>query len=84
MHGFKGFTDVVSKIKQRLTKKTSIISDDSWAVDVDYNGLPIIEQIHDKIVAAIGRINASVLNVMKVFGDVCGLCLPLSILNHFF
>ena len=72
MHGFKGFTDVVSKIKQKLTKKTSIISDDSWVMDVDCNGLPKIEQIHDKMIAAIGRINTSVLNVMKVFGHICG------------
>lgn len=29
MHGFKGFTDVISKIKQKLRKEPSIASDDS-------------------------------------------------------
>ena len=67
MHGFKGFAGVISKIKEKLTKRNKIISDDSWAMDIDYEGLPIIEQIEGKVMGAIGRINPAVLNIMKVF-----------------
>ena len=51
-----------------MTKKNKIISDDSWAVDIDYEGLPIIEQIEGTITRAIGQINPTVINIMKVFG----------------
>ena len=67
MHGFKGFADVVSRKKNKLTKKSSTYRNDSWAVDVDYSGIPIIEQIQDKIIGAIRRINTPVLNLMKIF-----------------
>ena len=60
MHSFKGFADVVSKIKKKMTKKISLISEDNWAVDVDHNGTPIFEQIEEKIVSVIGRINGPV------------------------
>ena len=53
MHGFKGFADVISRIKNKLTKKISTSQDDSWAVDVEYSGIPIIEQMQDKIIGAI-------------------------------
>ena len=66
-HGFKGFVDVVSKIKNKLTKKALVTKDDSWAVDVDYSGPPTIDQIQDKIIDVITRINTQVLNLMKVF-----------------
>jgi len=68
MHGFKGFADVVSKIKHKLMKKTVLPDEDNWAVDIDYNGPPIIDQIHDKIISAIRRIKIPVFNIMKVFG----------------
>ena len=67
MHGFKGFAEVVSKIKDKLTKRNKIITVDSWAVDIDYEGLPIIEQVEGKVMGAIRRINPAVLNIMKVF-----------------
>ena len=67
MHGFKGFAEVVTKIKEKLTKKNNIIADDSGSVDIDYEGLPIVEQIEGKIMGAIGRINPAVINIMKVF-----------------
>ena len=67
MHGFKGFAEVVTKIKEKMMKKNKIICDDSWAVDIDYESLPIIEQIEGKIMGAIGRINTAVINIMKVF-----------------
>ena len=67
MHGFKGFADVVSRIKSKLVKKISTNQDDSCAVDVEYNGIPIIEQIQDKIIDAIKQINTPVLNLMKIF-----------------
>ena len=60
MHGFKGFADIVSKLKQKLTKKISFNCKDNWAVDVNYNGIPIVEQIEEKIVSVIGRINGPV------------------------
>ena len=68
MQGFRGFAAVVSKIRKKLTKKTATTYNDSWAVDIDYNGPPIIEQVNNKIVSAIRRIRTPVLNVMKVFG----------------
>ena len=68
MQGFKGFAEVVCKIKDKLIKKKKLITEDSWAVDVDYEGLPIIEQIEGKIIGAIGRINPAVFNIMNVFG----------------
>ena len=49
MHGFKGFADVVSRIKSKLVKKISINQDDSCAVNVEYNGVPIIEQIEKRL-----------------------------------
>ena len=58
----------LKKKKKKLTKKISYTSEDTWAVDVDYNGIPIVEQIEGKIVSAIGRINGPVLNIMKLFG----------------
>ena len=67
MQGFKGFADVVSKIKDKLMKKSSVCDDNSWAVDVDYSGTPIIEQIQHKILGAIKRINTPILNLMKIF-----------------
>ena len=50
-----------------MTKRNKIITDDSWAVDIDYEGLPIIEQVEGKVMGAIRRINPAVLNIMKVF-----------------
>ena len=67
MHGFKGFAGVVSRIKNKLVKKSPVSEDNSWAVDVDYSGTPIIEQIQDKILGAIKRINTPILNLMKIF-----------------
>ena len=67
MHGFKGFTNVVSKIRDKLKKENLNISNDTWAVDVDYKGSPIIEQIQDNIIASIRRINGPMINIMKVF-----------------
>ena len=64
---FKGFAEVVTKIKEKLTKKNNIIADDSGSVDIDYEGLHIVEQIEGKIMGAIGRINPAVINIMKVF-----------------
>ena len=68
MHGFKGFVEVVTKIKDKLTKKNIIFSEDSWAVDTNYKGLHIMKQIEGKIIGVIGRINPAVINIMKVFG----------------
>ena len=51
-----------------MTKKVSLNSEDNCALDVDYNGIHIVEQIEEKIVSAIGRINGPILNVMKMFG----------------
>ena len=42
MQGFKGFTDVVSRIRQKLKKETLNDNNGSWAIDVDYSGTPII------------------------------------------
>ena len=67
MHGFKGFTDVISKIKQKLKKESTNVTSDMWAVDVDYNGPPVIDQIQENIIAAIRRINGPMINIMNVF-----------------
>ena len=66
MHGFQGFAEVVSRIKQKLTKKSPFETEDNWAVDVDYNGT-IVDQIEKKIISAIGRINGPILNIMAMF-----------------
>ena len=67
MHGFKGFTDVISRIRQKLKKETLNDNNDTWAVDVDYSGTPVIDQIQNNIIAAIRRINGPIINIMKVF-----------------
>ena len=53
IHGFKGFVDVVSRIKNKLTKKISTKQGDSWAVDAEHSDIPKIEQIQDKIIGTI-------------------------------
>ena len=68
MQGFKGFANVVTKIRHKLSQKRSVNKEDTWAVDIDYSSLPIIEQIQEKVVSAITRIRTPVLNIMKVFG----------------
>ena len=69
MHGFQGFANVVKKINLKLSKKISDSDFDSWAVDVDYNStIPIRDQINNKVVHAIKRIQGPVLNLMRLFG----------------
>ena len=68
MQGLKGFANVVTKIRHKLSQKRLINKEDTWAVDIDYSSLPIIEQIQEKVVSAITRIRTPVLNIMKVFG----------------
>ena len=42
---------------------------DSWAVDVDYNStIPIRDQINNKVIDAIKRIQSPVLNLMCLYG----------------
>ena len=42
---------------------------DSWAVNIDYNSsIPVIDQINNKVISAIKRIQGPVLNLMQVFG----------------
>ena len=50
-----------------MTKKSSFETEDNWAVDVKYNGIPIIEQIEKKVISVIGRINGHILNIMEMF-----------------
>ena len=65
MHGFQGFANVVKKINQKLSKNKFERELDSWSVDIDYNStIPIVEQINNKVVSAIKRIQRPVLNLM--------------------
>ena len=67
MHSFQGFANVVKKINLKLKKDKSDL--DSWAVDIDYNStIPIIDQINNKVIDAINRIQSPVLNLMHVYG----------------
>ena len=62
MHGFQGFTNVVKNINLKLSKKDPEQEYDSWAVDIDYNSkIPIVEQINNKAIKAIKRIQGPVL-----------------------
>ena len=77
MHGFQGFANVVKKINMKLCKNTFASELDAWAVDVDYNStIPIIEQINNKVVSAIKRIQGPVLNLISLYGmqDISSFC----------
>ena len=77
MHGFQGFSNVVKNINKKLSKNKFERELDAWSVDIDYNlTIPIIEQINNKVVSAIRRIQGPVLNLMRVFGmeDISSYC----------
>ena len=77
MHGFQGFANVVKKINQKLCKNKFERELDLWAVDVEYNStIPVVEQINNKVVSTIKRIQGPVLNLMRVFDmeDISSYC----------
>ena len=64
-------------MNQKLSKNKFERKIDSWAVDVDYKlSIPVVEQINNKVVSAIRRIQGPVLNLMCVFGveDISSYC----------
>ena len=77
MHGFQGFANVVKNINQKLSKNNYERELDAWAVDIDYTStIPVIDQINNKVISAIKRIQGPVLNLMRVFGmeDISSYC----------
>ena len=62
---FQGFANVVTKINQKLSKNKFERELNSWTVDFDYNStIPVVEQISNKVVSAIKRIQGPVFNLM--------------------
>ena len=71
------FANVVKKINLKLSKNKFEIELDLWAVDVDYNlTIPVIEQIDNKVINAIKRIQGPILNLMHLYGiqDISSFC----------
>ena len=60
---------LLKKINQKLSKNKFVNELDAWAVDVDYNStIPVVEQINNKVVSAIKKIQGLVLNMMRLYG----------------
>ena len=69
MHGFQGFANIVKKSNVKLSKNKFVNELDAWAVDADYNStIPVVEQINNKVISAIKRIQGPVLNMMLLYG----------------
>ena len=77
MHGFQGFANVVKKMNLKLSKNKPERKYNSWAFDVNYNSrIPIVEQIDNKVINAIKRIQGPVLNPVRLYGihDISSYC----------
>ena len=77
--GFGGFTNVVSKIKNKAKKERYVPGEVSVAVDINYNK-PLSHQIEKGLIGVIGRTQQLILKLMKAFKfvEVSGYCEPIS------
>ena len=69
MHGFQSFANVVKEINSKLSNKDKQEKFDPWSVDIDYkSATPIVDQINEKVITAIKRIQQPVLTLMCLYG----------------
>ena len=67
MTGFRGFAEVINKMKTKLKKEVFIGDEVSVAVDINYNK-PVAPQIETGLIGVINRSQEPILRLMDTFG----------------